>query len=191
VLPILLFLIIKLKKMTTSINKVFVVEHGIDEVWNNLTNPSKIVNCVPGASLTEQVDENNFKGKVQLKFGPVKAGYDGLITFTERDAAAKKMSLKGMGVDEKGKGNAEMKMDGVLTEKTAGATEVSISMDISITGMLAQFGSRLITDVSNSVFDQFVHNFKALLDGKAFDNTLSAGSMAGSLVKGIFGGHKS
>jgi hypothetical protein len=177
--------------MTTSINKVFVVEHGIDEVWNNLTNPSKIVNCVPGASLTEQVDENNFKGKVQLKFGPVKAGYDGLITFTERDVAAKKMSLKGMGVDEKGKGNAEMKMDGLLTEKTAGTTEVTISMDISITGMLAQFGSRLITDVSNSVFDQFVNNFKALLDGKAFDNTLSAGSMAGSLMKGIFGGHKS
>jgi uncharacterized protein len=177
--------------MTTSINKVFEVEHAIDEVWSNLTDPAKIVNCVPGAALTEQVDENNFKGRVQLKFGPVKAGYDGLITFTERDAVSKKMSLKGMGVDEKGKGNAEMNMNGALIEKAPGTTEVTVSMEISITGMLAQFGSRLITDVSNSVFDQFIHNFKALLDGKEFDNTLSAGSMAGSVVKGIFGGHKS
>jgi len=177
--------------MTTSINKVFEVEHPLDEVWSNLTNPYKIVNCVPGAELTEQVDENNFKGKVKLKFGPVKAGYDGLITFTERDAAAKKMSLTGMGVDDKGKGNAEMKMDGVLVEKTASTTEVTVSMEISISGMLAQFGSRLITDVSNSVFDQFVNNFKALLDGKEFDNTLGAGSMVGSVVKGIFGGNKS
>jgi uncharacterized protein len=177
--------------MTTSINKVFDVEHPIDEVWNNLTDPNKIVNCVPGASLTEQVDENNFKGKVQLKFGPVKAGYEGLITFTERDASAKKMSLKGLGVDDKGKGNAEMNMNGSLAEKAAGVTQVSVSMDISITGMLAQFGSRLITDVSGSVFDQFVENFKALLDGRQFDNSLNAGSVAGNLVKGIFGGNKS
>src|ERR1017187_3126867 len=111
--------------MTTLINKVFEVEHPVDEVWSNLTDPNKIVHCVPGASLTEQVDENNFKGKVQLRFGPVKAGYDGLITFTERDAAAKKMSLKGIGVDDKGKGNAEMNMHGMLKEKAAGITEVS------------------------------------------------------------------
>jgi len=94
-------------------------------------------------------------------------------------------------VDDKGKGNAEMKMNGSLVEKMPGATELSVSMDISITGMLAQFGSRLITDVSNNVFDQFVNNFKALLDGKPVDNTLSAGSMVGSVVKGLFGGNKS
>jgi len=177
--------------MTTSINKTFTVEHPIDEVWSNLTDPNKIVNCVPGAALTEQVDENNFKGKVQLKFGPVKAGYDGLITFTERNVATKKMSLKGMGVDDKGKGNAEMKMNGSLTGKTPDSTEVNVSMEISIIGMLAQFGSRLITDVSNNVFDQFVNNFKAQLDGKKVDNTLSAGSMVGNVVKGLFGGNKS
>ena len=177
--------------MTTSINKVFIVEHPVAEVWSNLTDPAKIVTCVPGASLTEQVDENNYKGKVQLKFGPVKAGYDGLITFVERDAAAKKMSLKGIGVDEKGKGNAEMVMNGTLSEKEANTTEVNVTMDISVTGMMAQFGSRLINDVSNNVFDQFVKNFKAQLDGKEFNNTLSAGSVVGSVVKGIFKGNKS
>ncbi len=177
--------------MTTNINKTFIVPHTIDAVWNNLTDPAKVVNCVPGATLTEKVDENNYKGKVQLKFGPVKAGYDGLITFTERDIATRKMSLKGIGVDEKGKGNAEMQMNAVLQEKDAGTTEVNVSMEISVTGMMAQFGARLINDVSNSVFDQFTANFKSQLDGKAFDNTLSAGSMVGTMVKGIFGGNKS
>jgi uncharacterized protein len=177
--------------MTTSIHKDFTVEHPIDVVWSNLTDPTKIVNCVPGASLTEQVDEDNFKGKVSLKFGPVKAGYDGLITFTERDAEAKKMALKGMGVDEKGKGNAEMVMSGTLSETAPGTTAVDVTMDISITGMLAQFGSRLITDVSNTVFDQFVQNFRDQLDGKeAGDNSLSAGSMVGSVMKGMFGSKK-
>src|SRR5450432_2052537 len=150
--------------MNTVINKTFIVAHRIDEVWNNLTDPAKVVNCVPGATLTEKVDENNYKGKVQLKFGPVKAGYDGLITFSERDTTNRKMSLKGMGVDEKGKGNAEMKMNAVLKEKDTRTTEVSVSMEISVTGMMAQFGARLINDVSNNVFDQFVANFKSQLD---------------------------
>ena len=173
--------------MTTSINKSFYVNHSIDEVWNNLTDPEKIVTCVPGASLTEKVDENNYKGQVQLKFGPVKAGYDGLVNFLERDAATKKMSLKGTGVDTKGKGNAEMIMNAQLTEKDGG-TEVNVSMDVSIAGMLAQFGSRLINDVTNQVFDQFINNFKNKLEGGAVDNSLKTGSLVGGVIKGIFGG---
>jgi len=176
--------------MTTSINKTFNVEQPIDAVWANLTNPEKVVVCVPGASLTEKVDENNYKGGVELKFGPVKASYGGLITFIERDAAAHRMVLKGAGTDNKGKGGADMKMDGVLSEKDGG-TEVNVTMDVSVTGMLAQFGSRLINDVSNQVFDQFIANFKAQLAGGEVDSKLKTGSLVGTAIKSLFGGNKS
>lgn len=176
--------------MNTSINKTFRVEQPIDAVWANLTNPEKVVVCVPGASLTEKVDENNYKGEVQLKFGPVKASYGGLITFIERDAANHKMILKGAGTDTKGKGGADMKMDGVLSAKDGG-TEVNVTMDVSVTGMLAQFGSRMIQDVSNQVFDQFVSNFKAQLAGGEVDTKLKTGSLVGTAIKSLFGGHKS
>lgn len=176
--------------MNTTITKSFHVEHSIEDVWSNLTNPEKVVVCVPGASLNEKVDDNNFKGEVELKFGPVKASYGGLITFVERDAAAHKMTLKGTGTDTKGKGGAEMLMNGKLSEKDGG-TDVNISMEVSVTGMLAQFGSRLINDVSNHVFDQFVSNFKAQLSGQEVDSSLSAGSVVGSMIKGMFGGKKS
>jgi carbon monoxide dehydrogenase subunit G len=173
--------------MTTSINKVFQVDHPIGEVWSNLTDPEKIVTCVPGASLTEKIDEDHYKGQVQLKVGPVKASYDGLITFVQRDAAARKMTLKGAGVDTKGKGSADITVNGQLTEKDGG-TEVNVTMDINVTGMLAQFGSRLVGDVSNQLFDQFVANFKSKLSGGKVDNALHAGSMVGSMIKGVFGG---
>ena len=172
--------------MTTTINKSFHVDYPIDEVWNNLTDPNKVVVCVPGASLTGQVDDNNYKGEVELKFGPVKAKYDGVITFLERNAAAKKMVLQGKGVDSRGKGNAEMTMNGQLTTKDGG-TDLNVSMEVSISGMLAQLGSRLINDVSNQVFDQFINNFKTKLSGGEVDNTLSAGSLVGGVIKGIFG----
>ncbi len=148
--------------MTTNLTKSFEVEQPIDLVWATLTDPPKIVDCVPGASLTEEVDADNYKGYVGLKFGPVKAGYDGLVTFLQRDSVNKKMTLKGLGVDSKGKGNAEMVMNATLTD-IDGRTKVDATMDISISGMLAQFGARLINDVSNQVFDQFVANFKKKL----------------------------
>ena len=145
--------------MTTTIEKNFEVNEPIGKVWSYLSDPTKIVTCVPGASLQEQIDERNYKGGVSLKFGPVKAKYAGQITFEELDAAAHKMTLKGKGLDSKGKGSAEMLMKSDLNE-TDGGTAVNCSMQITIVGKLAQFGSRLINDVSNQLFDQFVNNFK-------------------------------
>lgn len=175
--------------MKATIEKTFQVDEPIDKVWEYLSDPARIVPCVPGASLTEAIDEDNYKGEVSLKFGPVKASYNGQITFQERDRENYRMQLLGKGLDSKGKGSADMLMNGVLAEKD-GRTEVSCSMEVAITGMLAQFGSRLINDVSNSVFDQFVANFKAKLAGEEVDNTLKAGSMVGTVVKGMFGKKK-
>ena len=171
--------------MKTTINKTFTVAEHIEKVWANLSNPHEIVSCVPGASLTEQIDETNYKGEVTMKFGPVKASYDGQITFTEMDAVAHRMSMLGKGVDVKGKGGADMTMHISLLEIETG-TEVTSMMEVTITGMLAQFGSRLITDVSNSVFDQFADNFRNKLAGGEVDNTMSAGAVVGSVVKGLF-----
>lgn len=175
--------------MEATITKNFTIEEPIDKVWAGLSNPMEISGCVPGASITEQIDDNNYKGQVSLKFGPVKSKYDGQITIDEMDNDHYKMKLIGKGLDSKGKGSAEMTMNG--DAKTVdGGTEVDFKMVVSIQGTLAQFGSRLINDVSAQLMDQFVDNFKNLLAGAEVDNTLKAGSMMGSVLKskvsGIF-----
>lgn len=179
--------------MKTEINKTFQVEQPIDKVWQYLSDPEKIVTCVPGATLTEKIDDTHFKGEVTTKFGPVKAKYNGDITISELDKDNHNMVLVGKGLDSKGKGSADMEMTGSL-KVMDGNTDVDFTMEISITGMLAQFGARLIKDVSDQLLNQFINNFKDLLAGKEVDNEMSAGSMMGSMVKnkigGIFGGDK-
>ncbi|MEM9324115.1 MAG: SRPBCC family protein [Bacteroidota bacterium] len=171
--------------MEATITKNFTLEEPIDKVWASLSNPMEISSCVPGATITEKIDDNNYKGEVTLKFGPVKAKYDGVITIDEMDDASHKMTLKGKGLDSKGKGNAEMTMNGLAKEEE-GNTNVDFQMVVNIQGTLAQFGSRLINDVSAKLMDQFVDNFNALLKGDEFNNDLKAGSMVGTAVKGIF-----
>ena len=181
--------------MKTTISKSFHVDEPIDKVWEYLANPQKIASCVPGAEITEAIDEQNFKGEVTMKFGPVKAKYNGEISIEELNTEEKIMKMKGAGKDSKGKGSADMMMTGQLSEAEEGGTNVEYNMDVSISGMLAQFGSRLITDVSDQIANQFIDNFKAKLAGEEItDNSIKAGSLAGAVIKnkigGIFGGSK-
>ena len=148
--------------MNTLIEKEFDIEQPIGVVWKSLADPEDIVTCVPGASITEKIDDQNYKGEVVTKFGPIKAKYAGDIEIVELDEANYKMVLKGRGLDSKGKGSADMIMNGTLTA-TDGKTNVKFSMDITIVGMLAQFGSRLINDVSDQLLNQFVANFRTKL----------------------------
>ncbi len=173
--------------MNAKINKTIKVNQPIDTVWQLLIDPEKIVGCVPGASLTSKESENEYKGQVEFKMGPVKAKYDGLVTFLSRDADAKKMSLKGLGLESKGKGNAEMIMDAKLCPVDT-STEINLTMDINVSGMMAQFGSRLIHDVSSQLLDQFGKNLEAKLIGGEVDKDVHAGSILGSVVKGLLGG---
>ncbi len=176
--------------MNTVINKEFDIAQPIGMVWQSLASPEDIVTCVPGAAITAKLDERNYKGEVVTKFGPIKASYAGDIEIVELDEANRKMVLKGRGLDSKGKGSADMIMNGTLTE-TEGGTHVHFNMNITIVGMLAQFGSRLINDVSDQLLNQFVTNFRDKLAGTATegskDNALNAGKLAGTVVKSMIG----
>ncbi len=152
--------------MNTKITKDFEIAQPIGVVWKSLANPEEIVGCVPGASITEKIDDRNYKGQVVTKFGPIKAAYAGDIQIVELDEANHKMVLKGRGLDSKGKGSADMIMNGILKEE-GGKTQVNFSMDITIVGKLAQFGSRLINDVSDQLLNQFVKNFTNQLESQA------------------------
>ncbi len=171
--------------MNAKIEKTFEIDKPIAMVWKSLSDPEDIVTCVPGASITEKIDHANYKGEVTTKFGPVKVKYNGEIQFTELDETNKMMILKGKGLDSKGKGSADMVMNGHLTQE-GHLTKVNFSMDITIVGMLAQFGSRLINDVSDQLLNEFVTNFKSKLNGMEVDNTMHASATFMALIRAWF-----
>ncbi|MDH3711594.1 MAG: SRPBCC family protein [Cyclobacteriaceae bacterium] len=153
--------------MKANIDKTFKIERPINEVWDFLSDPQKIVTCVPGAQLTETIDEKNYKGTVSMKIGPVVSSFNGQITMEKVDQTTHTMEILGKGVDTKGKGSANMVLAGKLVDNGDNTTEVTNNMEVSITGKLAQFGSRMIVDVSDQVFKQFVANFRGQLQAAA------------------------
>ena len=135
-----------------------------DMIWKCMIDPSFMVKSVPGAELTEQLDERNFKGKISIKIGPVTAKFNGEAEFTKLEEADYELIMEGKGVDTSGKGGANMTMNIKLSKLEDGGTEMQSSMSLSITGRLAQFGARMIVAVNNKMFDQWAKSFTELLN---------------------------
>ena len=58
-------------KVGLRIENQFEMQAPIDDVWNYLLDVERVAPCMPGAELTEVVDENTYKGKAGVKLGPV------------------------------------------------------------------------------------------------------------------------
>ena len=85
------------KKMEVTAEKNFQLNADINAIWKALTNPEIIVVCIPGAQLTETIDEDHFKGKVSVKIGPVIANFRGEVEFSKRDSSTYELVMMGKG----------------------------------------------------------------------------------------------
>jgi carbon monoxide dehydrogenase subunit G len=153
--------------MAVRIEKTFQVKDPIDKVWRLLSDPRNVAACVPGAQITEAVDERTFKGSVSVKVGPSVTNYKGDVHFERLDAAAHEMQLVGKGLDVKGRGSASMKMTGRLRSLPDGGTEVATVAEVNVVGILAQLGGRVIHDVSDIMFGEFTKRFEQQLQQNA------------------------
>ncbi len=153
--------------MAIKVEKTFRVEEPIEKVWEFLSDPRKVGTCVPGAQITEQVDERTYKGAIKVKVGPSITDFKGEVQVIRLDPQEHEIEILGKGQDVRGKGSASMKMTGKLSAVENGTEVVSVS-ELNVVGILAQMGARVINEVSNIMFEQFVKNFRQQLqDGGA------------------------
>jgi uncharacterized protein len=149
--------------MLVKIEKTFQVQQAMEKVWSFLSDPRKVVTCVPGAQITEQVDERTYKGGVSVKVGPTISDYRGQVQIVRTDQQTHEIEIVGKGQDTRGKGTASLKLTGSLRALPVGGTEVVSVSEVSIAGILAQVGARMINEVSNIMFQQFIANLQQQL----------------------------
>lgn len=174
-----------------QIEKTFQVKEPVEQVWSLLSDPRRVSTCVPGAKITEQVNEKTYKGTISVKLGPSATDYKGELEIVRLDPEKHEIELVGKGQDVRGRGSASMKLTSKLRSLEDGGTEVTSVSEINIVGILAQMGSRVISEVSNIMFGQFTKNFQAQLQhpadaAEAEAKPISAASLAWSAAKGAF-----
>ena len=150
--------------MAIPIEKSFVVQAPSDRVWEFLVDPYQVATCLPGASITDKIDEQTYAGSMTVKVGPVSSSYKGKVTFDKLDAVARVAELSGRGQDIRGKGGADMKMTSQVVERGPSETEVNVTFEVNVTGILAQFGRGMIQDVSDQMFEKFTEGMRRELE---------------------------
>ena len=171
--------------MGIPVEKQFVINAARREVWAFLTDPARVAGCLPGAAITEQVDERTHAGTIAVKVGPVSARYKGTVRFERLDAEEGVAEIVAAGQDVRGKGGADLRMTSRVVERGPAETEVTVASTVNITGILAQFGRGMIQDVSDEMFRRFTDAMRAALesapDGAASPagDRMGAGSPAG------------
>ena len=151
--------------MSFRIEESFELRTPVETAWRYLADPRQVVNCLPGAELTEVKDETTYLGRVKVKVGPVVAAYDGKVTITSRDDAAHVVSMVGEGREKTGSGSAKMTMTSRLTPISGTLTQVQVTADVDIVGKAAQFGRGMIESVNKQLFKQFTACVRGALEG--------------------------
>ena len=130
-----------------------------DQAWKTLMDIERIAPCMPGAQLTEKVDDRTYKGKVSVRLGPVALTFQGTATFEEIDEAGHNARVKAQGADAKGRGGANASVGFRLEPSDAGST-VLIHTDLQLSGSVAQYGrgAGMIQDLAGQIIGQFAKN---------------------------------
>ena len=142
------------------IENEFEVAAPVEQVWRYLLDVPRMVPNLPGAELTEVVDEDNYRGRVITRLGPVSMRFAGTARIVSRDEAARRVVMDASGSEEKGRGTASMVVTSTLLRSPRG-TRVTVAQDLQISGAAAQFGRGMIQDVSNVLMRDFATNIQA------------------------------
>jgi uncharacterized protein len=148
-----------------EITDSFTVAASCDEVWRLFLDVERVAPCMPGAELTEVIDDKTWAGRVRMKIGPVSMKYSGRVAMVERDDAGRRMTLRAEGAEESGKGGATAEVRVAVDETPEGGAHVVITQDLALSGAAAQFGGRMIADVSAHLTKQFAACLSAQLSG--------------------------
>lgn len=150
--------------MGMEITKSFVLKAPAPAVWAFLTDPTRVARCLPGAAITEKLDEQSYAGTITVKVGPVTANYKGKMRFERLDEAAGEADIAASGQETRGKGGADMRMKSRVVARSPEETEVTVISDVNVMGVLAQFGRGMIQDVSDQLFQKFTDGMRRELE---------------------------
>jgi carbon monoxide dehydrogenase subunit G len=169
-----------------QIENEFTVASPPDVLWGYLLDVAKVAPCMPGAELTEVIDDRNWKGTVTAKFGPVSMSFAGTVTMENRDDAAHRVTLKAKGMEQKGKGAANASVTSWLEPAAdPGSTTVKMQADITLTGVAAQMSRGLLPEISKKLTQQFADCLQAGMAAEAATPVPAVAKPVGGIGLGL------
>jgi uncharacterized protein len=145
-----------------QIDKNYPMPCAADIAWAFLQDLEAVAGCMPGAKITEKLDDGRYKGTVTVRLGPATMAFRGEVEMNEVDAAARSLHMIGKGTDSTGSSGATLNLT-ARVEAGADAKQCSLvgSSEVSMSGKAVAFGGRMMNAVADQLLKQFADNFAA------------------------------
>ncbi len=147
--------------MKVQLDKTFPLPSSPAIAWEFLQDVEAVAGCMPGANLTERVDENRHKGTVKVRIGPATMSFRGEVEVQDIDPATQSLRLIGKGTDSTGNSGVSMNLLARIDAVDGGLCELVGSSEVSMSGKAAAFGGRMMNSVADKILLQFADNFAA------------------------------
>ncbi len=145
--------------MNVKLDKTYPMPASAEIAWALLRDIEGVAACMPGASITERIDERHYKGTVAVKFGPANMSFRGAVEVMSLEPESRTLRLVGKGTDTTGSSGASMDLTAKVEAVDAASCNLVGSSTMSMSGKAATFGARMAGPVAEQVLKQFAGNF--------------------------------
>ena len=128
-------------------------------VWDAIMDPEALSQILPGCESLEQVSENEYKGALNVRVGPVQGRFMGKVTLSElNEPESFHMLVDGRGPAGFVKGQGEARL-----EEQDGATVLTYNGQAQVGGRIAGVGQRMLDTTARSLTRQSLENLDKLI----------------------------
>jgi hypothetical protein len=145
------------------IENAFEVRASPEAAWVLLSDVPRVVPCMPGAELGRTLDERTWEVFQQVKLGPISLRLRSEVTQAELREADRRAILAVRAKEVRGRGGAEATIESRL-EPTATGTRVRLVTELSLQGVVAQYGRPVVDTVLEELTRQFAACLASVLE---------------------------
>ncbi|MFC9353361.1 SRPBCC family protein [Arthrobacter sp. NPDC057013] len=171
-----------------QIDTEFTVAAPQGKVWNYLQRTEEVVECIPGAEIDEKISDDEYKGHVTVKVGPLSLTLEGLAEITERNHDQMILAITGKAKDKRGRGATDATVTAQVHPAPDNSTRVAIVSDLRVSGKIAQFGRGVMKDVAQRIAEEFARNLEARIAADSDPSLATAAAGSGAKPAEAIGG---
>jgi carbon monoxide dehydrogenase subunit G len=146
------------------------------EVWKALLDPDVLSRTVPGSDGLERIGDNEFKGQLTMKIGPVSGVFQGKVALENLDPPnGYTLKLDGRGAPGFVNGNGAIRLE----DDPGGGTLLRYEVDAQVGGRIAGVGQRLLDSSAKVITRQALEALDAQIQARSPGGGSGSSSVGG------------
>ena len=139
---------------------------GLSESWDFLLDVPMAAKCVPGVEEVAQGSDDNYRGTLRAKVGPMSITLQGTVTVREQDPGSGRARFLVEASDRRVGGGVKTDLVMQLKARSSFETELFIETDTTFMGRLGELGQPVIRRKAQSTIEEFARNIAREFEGR-------------------------